>query len=171
MMKDIAWKNRPKIKVKLAGIDKLLEAVSVLLLIVLWVLVLRAYSGLPNEIPTHFNHLGVADRYGSKVHILFLPAIATALGVSLTILSNYPHTFNYPVRITAENMAYQYTNSLRMLRMLKIAVIFIFTLLAWTTIGYNTGAIQVIGKWFLPILMTTIFLPILIYLALAFKRK
>jgi uncharacterized membrane protein len=44
----------------------------------MWAYVVALYVDLPNEIPTHFNHLGEVDRYDSKGHIIVLCGIGTA---------------------------------------------------------------------------------------------
>ena len=43
-----------------------------------------------------------------KVTIWIMPAVAAIIFAVLTAVSRYPHTFNYPVRITSENARRQY---------------------------------------------------------------
>lgn len=126
--------KRPKIKLELNFADKTVEAISWLALALLWFFVLFNYSSLPKTIANHFNFVGEIDDYGNKEEIFTLPLISTFISVVMTIFNKYPHIFNYPTAITTENALAQYTNATRMFRILKLAVVFIFTIITSFTL-------------------------------------
>ncbi len=146
---------RPKITLELTHTDKIIEISSFLILAILWILVVYNYAGLPTTIPTHYNALGEADRFGNKDNIFSLPIIATVLFVGMTFLNKFPHIFNYPTNITTENALGQYTNATKMIRAIKFAIVFIFALITLKTMQSST-----LGIWFLPLVLMLIFIPI-----------
>lgn len=143
--------KRPKIKVGLTTTDKALEFVGWLSIVAVWGLTITTYTNLPDTIPTHFNAAGQADGFGGKATIFILPLIATILFVGMTVLNNFPHLFNYTNKITQENAVGQYTNATRLIRYLKLIVVFIFGLIDFETIQNVNGETDGLGIWFLPL--------------------
>jgi hypothetical protein len=76
---------------------------------------------LPYVIPTHVGPSGGIDSYGNKwVLITLLTGFNIALYAFITFINRYPHVFNYPIMITAENALGIYRISQRMMLWLKI---------------------------------------------------
>ena len=163
--------ERPKIKLELTKADKILEIVGWLLIIVIWGFTITNYSNLPETIPTHFNGAGQTDGFGGKATILTLPLIATILFIGLTLLNKFPHVFNYPINITQDNAFKQYTNATRLIRYLKIIIVFIFGLIAFKTFQNANGEADGLGVWFLPLTMGLIFIPLIYFVSKSFKTK
>ncbi|MEG4987351.1 DUF1648 domain-containing protein [Microcoleus sp. BR0-C5] len=84
---------------------ELLGAIAILLAVLL---IVKFWAVLPDQIPIHFGLGGLADAWGDKVTIWILPAVAAIIFAVLTAISRYPHTCNYPVRITSDNARRQY---------------------------------------------------------------
>jgi len=162
---------RPKIKLELTTADKTIEIIGWLLIIAVWGLTITNYSNLPDSIPTHYNGAGQADGFGGKATILTLPLIATILFIGMTILNKFPHVFNYPTNITQDNAFRQYTNATRLIRYLKLIVVFIFGLIAFKTIQNANGEADGLGIWFLPLTMGLIFIPLTYFVIKSFKTK
>jgi uncharacterized membrane protein len=160
---------RPKLILKLTAADKALEMLGWISLLAMWVLIFISYTNLPDTIPVHYNITGQADGFGRKGNIISLPIIATVLFVGLTILNKYPHIFNYPASINADNAHRHYTNATRMIRFLKLVVVVIFGLIALQTIRSANGQANELGKWFLPLSFGLIFIPIVYFLVKSFK--
>jgi uncharacterized membrane protein len=163
--------SRPKIKIELSATDRLLEIAGWLVLSLLWIITLFYYKNLPETIPTHFNAAGQADDYGSKPTMFLLPVLGTILFIGMTILNQFPQIFNYPVKITAENILKQYTMAIRMIRVLKLSILILFMMVAWLT---NSTAFNGDGKqkiWFLPLMLGIIFIPLGFYIVRAFRNK
>ena len=163
--------ERPKIKLELTAADKIFEIIGWLLIIVIWGLTIANYSNLPETIPTHYNGAGQADGFGGKATILTLPIIATILFIGLTVLNQFPHVFNYPTNITQDNAFRQYTNATRLIRYLKLVVVFIFVLIVYKTIQHANGKADGLGVWFLPLTMGLIFIPLIYFVSKSFKAK
>ena len=150
---------RPKIKIELTSIDKLIEIKGWVLLLILWGLTIYSLINLPAIIPTHFSFNGQPDNFGSKSIVLLLPIVGTILFAGMTILNKYPHVFNYPKRITVENALFQYTIATKMLRYLKTALVLIFSLIVLFTYTTAIGKTNGLGLWFLPVVLGLVFIP------------
>lgn len=160
----------PKIKLELSSIDKFLEIAGWSALITLWFIILLNYSDLPDKIPSHYNALGEIDGYGSKFLLIILTLISTILYIGLTFLNRYPHIFNYPVKITQVNALKQYSFATRMIRYLKFIIVLIFSSIAYITILNNKNSDISIGIWFLPIILVSVFAPLIYYIKKSLKN-
>ncbi len=147
---------RPKVTIPLTATDKMAEAAGWALVVALWALAICNLARLPQTIPTHFNAAGQPDGYGGKYSLLTLPVVATILFAGITLLNRYPHIFNYPTEITAENALRQYTSATRLLRYLKLTVVLIFFAIAQQTISTAIGGASGLGVWFLPVVLVVL---------------
>lgn len=165
------FRDRPRINIPLTGLDIAAEAAAGLVLIFIWALFIKNYSTLPEHVPTHFNYKGEADGFGDKSSLYIIPIIASILTIGMAILSRYPRLFNYPVKITEENAAYQYMLASRMIRVIKLAVLLVFLAILQTTIQYEDQEGLDFKKWLMPFLLLLIFAPVIVYLIMAFKKR
>ena len=152
--------KRPKIILELTTTDKVFEILGWISILAIWVLTTINYQNLPDNIPIHFNGSGQPDGFGGKVNILTLPLIATILFIGMTILNKFPHVFNYPTNISADNALGQYTNATRMIRYLKLIIVVIFGLIELQTIRNVNEQTSGLGVWFLPLTLGLIFIPL-----------
>ncbi len=162
---------RPKLKLQLTPIDKGIEILGFLILILHWIWVVVTFTKLPDIIPTHFNARGEVDGFGSKVSILTLPVIATIIYIVLTIINKYPHNFNYLVKITEYNALRQYTNVTKMVRVLKVVVVAVFFLITFETTQVSAEKTNELSVWFLPLILGMTFLPLIYFIAKSFREK
>ena len=163
--------ERPKIKIKYKTADWLFEISAWLIFTILWWLTISNFQGLPDSIPTHYNAAGIPDDYGPKSSVFFLPATGTILFIGITLLTRFPHIFNYPVKITPENQERQYRYALRMINFLKMSLVLIFLVIQYKTFQTSSGVAEGLGTWFLPISMGLIFIPLVIFIFIAVKNK
>ena len=161
--------GRPKVKLDLTNTDKVIEFTGLTLLIGIWILAILSFSDLPESIPTHFNGAGEADGFGERTNIFVLPIIGTILFIGLTLLNKNPHIFNYPKTITNENALNQYSNATRMIRVLKLIIIFVFGLILVRTLQNTNGNADGIGTWFLPLTIGLFVIPTLYFLIKSMK--
>jgi uncharacterized membrane protein len=164
-------KERPRLNLELTQADKSVEIIGWLLIFAIWGLTILNYQSLPDIIPIHYNVAGVADGFGDKWMIFTLPIVATVLFVGLTILNKFPHIFNYPTAITADNALRQYTNVTRLIRYLKVIIVVIFGLITFLTIRHANGQTDGLGIWFLPLTMGLIFMPLIYFSIKSIKTK
>ena len=155
--------ERPKIQLELTTTDKIFEILGWTSILAIWVLTITNYTNLPDTISIHYNGVGQADGFGDKGNILALPITATILFIGLTILNKFPHVFNYPTNISADNALRQYTNATRLIRYLKFIIVVIFGLIAFQTIRNVNGQASGLGVWFLPLILGLIFIPLTYY--------
>lgn len=153
----------PKLKVPITEFDKFLEIIALLLLIFFWIFNVVHFKDLPETIPIHFNGSGTADGFGSRASIFALPIIGTILYIGLTVLQKYPNYSNFSVKITEENAQYQYTNSTKMLRVLKIIILILFFMIDYFTMLTAVGKEDGLGKWFLPFTFGILIVPIVYF--------
>ena len=150
--------QRPKLTIEKTALDKYLETVALLFQLCLIAIPFYYYSKLPDTIPIHLNALGEIDGYGSKYIIWVISIMGIGLHLLMSWLRKRPHVFNYPVKITEENAYKQYSIANRMLRVIDVAVLILFTYIIYTfcTLGLNNT-----GK-------TSVFIPITIVLFILF---
>ena len=120
---------RPKIQLILSPFDNIIENTGWFLLVFLWGFTIYAYFILPEIIPNHFNIEGQVDAVGTKIFIFVFPVLGTVVFFGLTFINQYPHIFNYPTSITAQNAEQQYRNATRLIRFLKSFIILIFSII------------------------------------------
>lgn len=157
-------KERPRIKIELTVVDKIIEVISSVLLIAIWILTITNYRNLPETIPIHFDNNGVADGFGNKSMLFHLPIVATVIFIGLTILNKFPHSFNYLQQITIENAFKQYRNATRMMRVMKLIMMSVFGLISYQVIKHAEGEIEGLGIWFLPLVLISIFVPTIYFM-------
>ncbi len=153
--------HQPRIQPVLSKTDKALEIAGIVLLITMCCFALYAYLQFPETIPVHFNAMGKADDYGHKATFFLLPAISALIYGGLTALNKHPHVFNYWVTITDENALYQYTIATRMIRYIKIIILFIFSVIMILIYLATTGKESGLSRWFIPASIGLVLLPLL----------
>ncbi len=162
---------RPKLHIDLSPLDRILEITAYVLLGLMWATTAYAFFILPATIPIHYNASGEADGYGKKMLLLLLPLIPTIIFFGISILSRYPHIFNYMVTITAENALKQYTMAGRLLRFLKLSVVLIFLVDVLFTYIITNDITKGPGGWNIVLIFLVLLAPTLFYLAKSFRAK
>jgi uncharacterized membrane protein len=167
----VIMKNQPQLAIPLTSTDKIMELGGVMAIVATWLLIWAHYSGLPNEIPTHFDMKGQADSFGSKDKLLWLPSIFTIIFAVLTLINRSPHWFNYPVKITPDNALEQYTGATKMVRYLKLVVALLVFYITWKTIAVAVGQADGLGIFMLPIVLALIVVPFFYFIAKSPAKK
>jgi len=151
----------------LVAVD-LAGAIAILLAVLL---IVQFWAVLPDRIPTHFGFSGQPDAWGDKVTIWILPAVAAIMFVVLTAVSRYPHTFNYPVRITEENAPQQYLLARSLLVWLKAEVCWLFAFLVRQQIIVALGNAEMLRMEFVLGMIVLSFGTIGLYLRRAYLAR
>lgn len=163
--------ERPRIRIKPTPLDIFLEIIGWLSLILLWGLIISNFSNLPNRVPTHFNSSGQVDGYGNKASIFLLPIIGAVIFIVISVISKFPHIFNYPTTINKENAERQYRNGLRMMRYLKFIISLTFLIIEYQTIQTALGNSDGLGVWFLPLTLGLIIVPVIYFITISVRTK
>ncbi len=115
------------IRVPRNTIDKVLEAVALFFLIMIWVTVTVLYSKLPEIIPIHFNAAGEPNNWGGKFHLLIIAGIATFTMILVGLSAYFPlRSINIRITFTEQNIIPQTILGARYLRILNILVGLLF---------------------------------------------
>lgn len=149
--------NRPKITISKEPFDVVIEMTGWLFLILLVIYPFFYFGSLPTSIPIHFGPDGQPDDYGNKIFIFLLPAIGLGLYLLLISVNRYPHTFNYPKKITPENAAYQYRVATQMIRLLNTVIIIGFAYINYAIVQHALGHTGGLGKLFMPLFLLAVF--------------
>ena len=112
-------------------LDKLMNRLSLLVLVGTVVFLAGYWKQIPAEVPMHYNAAGEIDRWGTKAELLILPVIAWLLYGLLTVVEQFPSAWNTGVKVTAENREQVYALLGHMLSTLKLLVMVMF---AWITL-------------------------------------
>jgi len=96
----------------------------------------EAFNGpvpLPERVPTHFDASGNANTWGPPGTLWFLPVIAVALYLIITVISLLPTGFRSAViRVTAENRARLESLTHQMVAWIKLELVCLFAWIQWS---------------------------------------
>lgn len=127
-------RSRPILHLPRTPLETLLAVLTVFGLIAVIAITVWGFFTLPGTIPTHYGLSGTPNASGDKASLVTLPIIALCLTVLLTLLTRYPHRYNYLWPITAENAPRQYVLARLLLRFLALELIWMFCALQWLLI-------------------------------------
>ncbi|MEG3904851.1 MULTISPECIES: DUF1648 domain-containing protein [unclassified Microcoleus] len=149
--------QRPVISLGLSPVLLAVELLAAIALLLAVLLIVKFWAVLPDRIPIHFGLGGLADAWGDKVTIWIVPAVAAIIFAVLTAISRYPHTFNYPVRITSENAHRQYLLARGLLVWLKAEICWLLAFVVRQQILVALGNAQRFSIELLLAILRTVF--------------
>ncbi|RCR66179.1 DUF1648 domain-containing protein [Larkinella punicea] len=119
---------KPLLSTAVPRTERLLNALTLLLLVGQVVLIIGYYAQLPETIPVHFGLAGKPDRWGGRGQLFIVPGLATFIFVIFwSIRQIPPDYYNMPTPLTPENRERQIRNTHEMLAMLAcVVMIFMF---------------------------------------------
>ena len=113
-----------------------LEVFSLAGLTLIFWMTWEAFNGpvpLPERVPTHFDASGNANTWGPPGTLWFLPVIAVALYLIITVISLLPTGFRSAViRVTAENRARLESLTHQMVAWIKLELVCLFLWIQWS---------------------------------------
>lgn len=130
--------NSRSLSIAINGLCLALLAGVSLYLIVFW-------SGIPEQIPGHYNAAGEVDRWGGRGELIFLPALGWIMYIGMTVMEHFPGLWNTGVKVTEQNREQVY-RALRTL--LETQKLWVVATIAYLT--YNTAQVRQLSVWFLP---------------------
>lgn len=147
-------------------LDKLMNRLSLLLLLGTAVFLAVCWRYIPEEVPMHFNAAGEIDRWGSKAELLVLPVISWLMYGLLTVVEQFPGAWNTGVKVTEENRERVYALLSHMLSTLKLLTIAMFT---WITVWCALA--RPLPVWFLPVVLGALFGDMIYWLVRLFRAR
>ena len=106
--------------------QKVINLLSFLLFLGLFLYPVLIWSKIPDEIPTHYNFAGEADAFGSKSSILIPSLIGALLCGLLLFVGHFPDIWNVSVKITAENKDWVYRNIKSLLSTMNFLIMLLY---------------------------------------------
>jgi len=159
------------LNIPFSPLEKTLEVVAALGLVLSIIIVFQSWSMLPDTIPTHFGASGKPDGWGGKETILLLPVLSIFLiYIPFVFLSRYPHIYNYICPITEQNVVEQYYLARSLLGWMKAEIIWLFAGLEWQTVQTALGKSEGLGMLTWPPLLI-IFGTIGIYMYKSYQAR
>ena len=162
--------KRPRVKIPLTNADWVVEIVGAVFFILMFVYPWHYFDQLPESIPIHYDVAGNPKEYGSKNELWNLVLVGSVLYLGITILTFFPHMFNYLTTITEENAARQYRLATTLLRRLKVLIAFCFFEIAYGTIQIALFNSENLNAWFLPAFLIMNLVILVDYFYSAFKK-
>ena len=147
-------------------ISFIVNIICLILLIGNVIYLISVWGSLPDQIPAHFDFAGNVTRYDSKRTLLLMPVFNWIIFISLAIIERFPNMWNTGVKITEKNKERVYGICRNMIITLKLitVVIFLFISVHQTT-GTN------LPGWYLPVLLSVIFGPLIFFIIKLFRER
>lgn len=153
-------------KVKMNKYSIFAEAVCITLLVGVWIYLYLNWSGIPDQIPGHYNAMGEIDRMGSRSELLILPVAAWLMYLGITAVEHFPQMWNTGVTVTEENKERVYRILKNMITTVKLLVTAVFVYLT-----INSARSISLSVWFLPVFLILMFGSILYFIIQLMKAK
>lgn len=132
---------------KPAFLDRLLNALALLVLAGISVFLAARWQALPSRVPMHYNAFGEIDRWGSKASLAALLGVAWVLYGLLSLIGRFPALWNTGgLQITEANQARVYAALLHLLSSTKLLMALVFGFLALCSI-----LARPLPAWFMPV--------------------
>jgi hypothetical protein len=163
--------KRPVLNVPRTPFELALELVAAGGLVLVFIVLAQAWSGLPDRVPQHFGATGQPDTWGGKNILWLFPGVAAGLSLLLTIANRFPQTFNYPWPITEQNAEAQYVLARTLLTAMKAEIVVLMAYLEWETIRVALGRSAGLGVAFLPVFLGAMVLTTGLYFTRAYQTR
>lgn len=150
-----------------SSVALVIEILAVCGLLLHALLVLGVWNLLPASILVHFNFVGEANAWGDKSDLFWLLSLSVLIYLGLTWLGRYPHKFNYPWQITADNAERQYNLARVFLKAIKCEMVWLFAIISSQMVGISLGLTSGLGSFFVITIIAVTGLTAIGYMAIA----
>lgn len=160
MLEDEEYFHEKKERVPSTWFHKLIEIITLFILIIMIIYPFVMWNTLPSKIPAHYNALGEIDRWGTKYELFVLPIVGVFLYGLMSLVSLFPSAWNIPVTVTRENRKRVYQTVKSLLVFMKLEVIVLFGYLE-----YHSTQMKNMPGSFLGIVLVVLFGTVFYYIA------
>lgn len=184
MLHNLNKKNRPVLKISPTPMNRVFDILAIAGLVIMFIVVLKYFSALPDRVPVDFNIFGKVHRvrlniniagkgdgWVSKYTFCYFPILGLIIYILLTALSRFPQTYNYPWPITEKNAAQQYRLAIDLMSRLKVIAIGLYTFLTIQGIRVALGTASGLGVAFSPIFSLILLGTICLYFWQAYQAR
>lgn len=151
-------------KLKITKFQFVIEIITLLFLIAMFVYLRQAWAGIPDKVPGHFDAAGQINRWGNKSELLMVPIISVILYLLLTAVTFFPAIWNVPASVTEENRTIVYESIRNMMCVMKLEMV-----LCFTYISYKSIKLQALSSYFFFVFLVIIFGTMAYYLRKTLK--
>lgn len=144
----MAGGNRMDKKIPFTMNQKIIEILTIGILLFLFGYLIINWSSIPEKVPSHFNALGVADAWSQKGTVIFVPIVCLVSYSLLTVVSFFPSIWNMPAKLTPENYLFMYQSTRSLICYLKLVLVSTFSY-----ISICTAISRPLGTIFLPLVL------------------
>lgn len=149
-----------------------LNAAALFLLVLVWAATGYAVFGphpLPSTIPTHFDAQGHPNGWGTPAMLWLLPGIALFVYALMSVVARFPSSFNYPVRVTAQNRDRLQGIALGMIAWLKIELVCLFGWIQFNVIRFAREGHSDLSPAFVPLVTAVVFATTIVHIVAMFR--
>lgn len=137
-------------------LDKLMELISAGGVIASIYIIISSWALLPDEIPGRFNFRGEVIGMSGQESLIAILIATVVVYLAFSLISRYPKSWMLPWEITEKNARKTYQVVKKMLIALKTFVVLILTYITWSMVNIAMGNTEVLGAWFLPVVLITL---------------
>jgi len=170
-MKKAEPRGLPAIYIPRSNLEKALETAYVIGILTMLFFIVRYWTALPDQIPTRFGAGGIPAAWGDKAALIRQLLVVVLISAGMTALSRYPHLFNYPWRITGQNIKIQYQLARTLLNWIKLELVWLFGFTEWGSIQVALGRDQYLRTEYLWVYIAIVFGTIAIYFYESLKAR
>ncbi|MGA2049119.1 MAG: DUF1648 domain-containing protein [Terracidiphilus sp.] len=124
---------------------------------------------LPQRIPTHFAANGQADAWGSPLSLWLLPIVAAGVYLLISLVSLFPASFNFPVRVTPVNRRRLEALTLQMMSWIKVELVSLFLFIQWSILQSVRNGKGTLSPMMVPLFLVVVFATVGLHLAAVFR--
>jgi hypothetical protein len=139
---------------------RILEAVSLLLLVLVWAGTARAVFGsdpVPARIPIHFDAAGQPDGWATRGMLWLQPAIAAGIHLLMTLVARFAATFNFGRGVGQGARRALEKGALGMISWLKVEILMLLAWIQYQTIEFARRGQGRLSPVFIPVMMVIVF--------------
>ena len=142
--------NQPvkPVRVPPTRFDRILDLVSLFLVVLLWVLTIKFYIDAPEKVPTGFDAAGYPRGWGSAAVYFLMSGMGTFYAVAMFFAAYFPQFINMPVVLKESAIVPQSALMIRCCRWLNIVGLAMFLFILFQMAGYQYGALRMDASLF-----------------------
>jgi hypothetical protein len=153
-------------KMPYSRLEWLLEAASLLLILLGAIVSMSSWRQLPDLVPRHYDYRGVVDAWGGKGSLAALPVVNALLYLALTLVRIF-----VPAHSGKEMPRRSLILGMELIAWLKATTAGIFTYLTWSTVQIALGRAEALSPLFLPLSAGFYLVILAVYVVLILRGK
>ena len=152
--------NQPvkPVRVPPTRFDRILDLVSLFLVVLLWVLTIKFYIDAPEKVPTGFDAAGYPRGWGSAAFYFLMSGMGTFYAVAMFFAAYFPQFINMPVVLKESAIVPQSALMIRCCRWLNIVGLAMFLFILFQMAGYQYEALRMDASLFVAGMIGSVFL-------------